>query len=731
MSFNKFITITLSTVGLDPASDNFDIYSDSNNYAYPIVTQVPRSRLINTITPFNILVPIGTTKIRVLDVTTGCKCLINVISEDNLCESCDFDFTTYPLSTVGRLIAGDLIGTCQTTISDYRIFWYGPGSGSTDVAYISGKGTEFDYDFTHPLTGTTALMALAGSYKPVIDKIKINNLIFSQTGDTEYLLYSNNPIPALLECFDTVIVDIEAFTCDNGGTSELTQYEHRVNFTANGTGAIPKDLSGTFSLSANTEFMGVQFAGFGVSDQIKITFRGSAYSNIPMLLEWWDVGDYVTSQTTTLPYGWNTLNTNPFKKLVNLTNLTVNTGDILTLEVIPNPSNPQTSWDYHFTCVDNIECDFCLDPTQYKIKNSSISYNSTTNCTGNISVTFDVSGCTAASLANVLPGNLGLGDYFGKDNTYAINLSPDINSLVPTSFQFNSGFTGCTYYTPQPNLQCGSISGSEIIFEKYLNTGVGEIKMTFDSFNDLIFYKSKYDSLLNSIWPSPAPANTVYSSSTSTYYKMIQLTVPSSNLCGDGSTYSSYRIHPSSVVTTGGTTGPWTMIFTMPIITDNVSSDFIPCYVNCSSYLNTYLTTVNQSSTASTNNAVYTTTVGAKYLNPFNYSVFNRYVQSPYNIDSEEGYIPSLGARNNTIPMSGVSNTKIPSLSAMTCSTVIQPTYKYAFKVVLESNYTDFKIYAAPITSGLPLGYPSINYSTLVLTSVGGVKTINDANYVY
>ena len=727
MASRKYVTITLSTVGLNPTSNNFDIYTDSNNFGYPIAQGITRSALTATTTPFNILVPDDTTKIRVLDATTNCKCLIDVISEDNLCQSCDFDFTTYPLTTVGRLIAGDLTGSCQSNITDYRVYWYGPGVNSTNVAYISGKGSQFVYDFTHPLTGTSSLFADAGAYKPVIDKIKINGKTFSQSGDTAY---SNNPIPALLECFDTVIVDIDAFKCDNGGTSNLPQYEHRVNFTANGTGAAPKDLTGTFYLSAGTQLMGVQFAGFSVSDQIKVTFKGSAYSNTPMLLEWWNVGDYVTSQTSTLPYGWNSLYAGPFKKVINLSNLTVNEGDTLKLDVIPNPANPQTSWDYHFTCVEDIECTFCTDPTQYKIKNSTITYTNSNDCTGAMGVSFNVSGCTAASLVNVLPGNLGLGDYFGQNNTYAVNLSPDINNLVSNSYSFNSGYTGCTLYTPTPNLQCNSTSGSQIKFEKYLNTGVGEIKMTFDSYSDLTFYHSNYISTRNAYWPSPAPANTVYSSSTGTYFQMIDLTIPSSELCGDGTTYSSYKIHPSSVVTTGGT-GPWTMTMTMPTVSDTISGSIIPCYVGCSSYLNSYLTYINQASTATTNNAVYTTTVGAKYLYPYRWGSFYRSVQAPYNSDNEEGYIPSLGARNNTIPMTGVSNTQIPSLSALTCNTVINPTYKYAFKVILEPNYTDFKIYAAPITGGLPLGYPSINYSTLVLTSVGGVRTINDANYVY
>ena len=722
----KYVTLILSSSGLTSTSTNFSIYTDYNNYGYPLYKNITNIQLTATTTPFNLLVPEGSTKLMILDTNNGLKTYAD-ITEVNFCLTCNFDFNVYPLTTVGRLIAGDLTGTCQTNISDYRIFWYGPGVNSTDLAYISGKGSEFVYDFRHPLTGTSAVFALAGVYTPVIDKIKINGINYSQSGNT---LYSNNPVPALLECFETVVVEIDAFKCDNGGTSDLPQYEHRVNFTANGTGASPRELTGTFSLSANTQFIGFQFAGFSVPDEIKVTFRGSAYGNIPMLLEWWQVGDYVTSQTTTLPYGWNSSGTNPLKKLINLSNLTVNEGDTLKLQVIPNTSNPQTSWDYYFTCVDDIACDFCTNPTQYKIKNSSISYYASNDCTGDIRLNFQVSGCSSASLANLFPGTLAVGDYFGRDNVLPYGLDADVNNLVSNTYRANSGYTGCSYYTPSVQLECGSTSGSQIKFEKYLNAGVGEIKMTFDAYSDLVYYKSRYDTLKNALWPSPAPPNTSYSSSTGTYYQLIQLTVPSSNLCGDGSTYVSYRLHYSSVVTTGGT-GPWTMTMTMPIITDNISNTFIPCYVGCSGYLNNYLLAVNGSSTATTNNNTYITTVGAKYLYPYTYSSFYRSVNAPTNVDVNSGVIPSLGARNNTIPMTGVTNTKIPSLSALTCSTLIAPTWKYTFKVIFESNYTDYKIYAAPITGGIPLGYPIPTYSTLVLTSVGGVRTINDANYVY
>lgn len=127
--------------------------------------------------------------------------------------------------------------------------------------------------------------------------------------------------------------------------------------------------------------------------------------------------------------------------------------------------------------------------------------------------------------------------------------------------------------------------------------------MTFNSYSDLAFYYNGYMNYRNTYWPSPAPLNTSYSSETGTYYQMIQLTIPTSELCGDGTTYASYVVHPTSVITTGGT-GPWTMIMTMPTVADNVSSSLIPCYVSCSSHLSSYLSIVNGSSTATTNNEI-------------------------------------------------------------------------------------------------------------------------------
>ncbi len=729
----KYVTVTLSSTGLTSTSTDFSIYNDSNNFGYPTVRNVTNIELTSTTSPYVTLVPSNATKIMVLDTNNGTKTYAD-INSNYLCDTCDLEFNSYETATVGRLIAGNLTGSCDTSIDDYRVFWYGPDS-LTNVAYISGKGSQFNYNFTHPLTGNTAIFADAGEYVPVIDKLNLNGLAFSQTGDTT----GNVPIPADLICFETVSVAIDAFKCDNGGTSDLSLYSHKVKFTALGNGSVPQPLQSTFLLSANTKYFAIRFEGELVEDEIKITFKGSHYNNIPILLEYWKVGEYVSPNETTLPYGWNTFNDNPFKKLINFENIVVNHGDKLILEVIPNTSNPQTNWEYYFGCVnDDIECDFCTDPAQYKIQQSSISYNATTDCSGDVNVSFNVSGCSASSIATLLPNytssgvRSGLGDYFGEDNTLAYYLTPDGSNRIGVNFTTNTGYTACTYYNPTPSLQCSlPASGGKIKLTKSVVSGVGKIDMEFDNFSDLVYYYNGYLSVKNSIWSTPVP-DTVYSSYTNTYYKMIQLSIPDTEsdpnkLCGDGITSYTYRFHPSAVVTTGGTSSPWTMTINMPIITENISGTIIPCYLYCSSNLNTYLSSVNGSSTATTNNKTFITNSGQKFLYPYQTNSFYRSSTAGWNSNARQGWVPSLGIRNYTTAFSGVSNTLIPSLTAITCSNVSSPTYKYDFNVVMESNFKDFKVYAAPITGGIPSG----SYSVLVLTSSGGTITVNDPSYVY
>jgi hypothetical protein len=228
-------------------------------------------------------VPDGTTIIKIIDTLSKCCVTIDLQSND-LCTTCELGFDDYETNTIGVIVAGELTGSCENDITDYRIIWYGPNS-STNIAFTSGFGQDINFlprDFTHPLVGINSPMQPAGTYIPVIDKVSLNGLNYSQTGGTGY-------IQAELECFNATTVNVQPFTCDNGTVPLPNNYTHRVNFAGAAAGVTPLTLQSTFELDLTTDYFSWKFRGFNIPDSLKITFYGSAYTD-PIILEYWVVG---------------------------------------------------------------------------------------------------------------------------------------------------------------------------------------------------------------------------------------------------------------------------------------------------------------------------------------------------------------------------------------------------------------------------------------------------------
>ena len=106
---------------------------------------------------------------------------------------------------------------------------------------------------------------------------------------------------------------------------------------------------------------------------MRITFIGSNYGNTPIVVEYIDIGGLPCSPSSipslsggtdyrvaALPkkyvFGGINETNNYFNKILNLSNFVINSGDYLVLEVIPNPTQNQTSWDFYFTCLENFNC---------------------------------------------------------------------------------------------------------------------------------------------------------------------------------------------------------------------------------------------------------------------------------------------------------------------------------------------------------------------------------------
>ncbi len=314
MSFSAATCIT--EVGPQPLGENIEIYSDVDNYT-ALVSAVTLTQL-TTNCPLILEVPDGSTKLKVFDPETTCFYIIQLQSND-MCSVCDLGFTSYNSSSISRLTVGDLTGSCDSSITDYLINWY----VNDEVIFTSGKGTLFSYQQTHPMTGDSSIMVTEGLYTPVIQDVEINGFIFSKTGGTGH-------IPANLQCFDGQSVFVTGFTCDNGNSSDLPQYEHKISFVGKSSdGVIPPTASATYKLSADTKFFAWSFKGESVSDTIKLSLISSNY-NVPIILEYWQIGGDVSSNDFTITsFPKKRQTTSFFDKVTTLTGLTISPGDYI------------------------------------------------------------------------------------------------------------------------------------------------------------------------------------------------------------------------------------------------------------------------------------------------------------------------------------------------------------------------------------------------------------------
>lgn len=719
----------LTDLGTTVLGGIFNIYSNVDNYTSPFQINVSYNSLFGPSCPYVMgNVPNGTTTIKIVDTSTKCCATLDLLSND-LCTTCELSFDSYQTNNVGIIVAGELTGSCENDITDYRIFWYGPNS-STNLAFTSGYGSTFSpYSLTHPLIGINSPMVEAGTYIPVIDKVKLNGLNYSQTGGTGY-------IQAELECFNATTVNVQPFTCNNG-TVVGGDYTHRVNFSAAAAGANPLTLQSTFDLDLTTDYFAWKFKGEAIPDFLKITFYGSAYSN-PIILEYWAIGgDLGTSFTNLLTFPKSADTADYFSKVTSLTSLSRNVGDYLILEVIPNQNNTQTNWDFYFTCMNTFDCNLCLYNylnTPYKIKTSSIT--GVTGSCSSIIVSFDMSGCTENAIRNsdiykyqsmvTSPSSVPITTFqYVETNNITSLLYRQTSKLDWSTVDCYKG-TDVYVYPPT----CSPFNTNIIKFKKE-NTGPsgqGIIKMEFSSFNDLIDYKSSYDMLLPY---SGTPSNP----SSVDYYRYYTLYIPK-NLtpntnCGDSTTILPYYLHYSSIVTTGTTSGVYTLNITMPTISDSIGP-FNPCDSRCQSSVDDIISSINNSSTGATNIENFISNTGSKYVKPF--GVSTRLVKPPAEVDDLafiQGYYYLNNNLNSTVPFSGSSSpyTQIPSLSALTCNNFTsvgqlfgggyQFVYVYNYKVELtdSNNVKSFRILASPIVNGVSNNI----FSDVVATVINGV----------
>jgi len=430
-------------------------------------------------------------------------------------------------------------------------------------------------------------------------------------------------------------------------------------------------LSTTFALDPNQPYFAYAFKGEVVPDTLRITFinqDGTNY-NDPIVVEYLTSGKSVPGDSdlsvNTIPKRLETgQSTSYYAKPINLTKFTINAGDYLILEVIPNSGITQTSWDLYFTCLENFDCDTCLSGnTPYKISASTLTYSVDPTC-NILNVQAKVIGCPTFDNDDIFKymhsvTNQYLPTFTSQDGTPYYPYSnyfglAGFNGNINSSFNLTCSGVG---YGPAPTCQA---TGNTINVTK-----VGSvITITCSAISDRDAYYNSYIATYNSTGWSPTPPLPT----TLQYYRYItfQHINPFSlaSTCGDNQySVNFYNIHPSSTVTIGGGPGSYTMTINMASITNQLPQTNCD---NCYGLANNYVQQITTS--ISSPNINTTTNNGLRFDNPFpTYTTMSSYVPTnPLSYLGGSGvYIPLYS--NQTLPYSGSPLTVIPSLSATTC----------------------------------------------------------------
>jgi len=751
----------LTNTGSLPQNTTLSFYSNVDGYTTPLIGQssVPLLSVTGNNCPYTLTnVLDGTTTIKVQSSTGNCCAVIN-ISPNNPCSFCNIGFDFFLPNTISQIVAGNLTGSCDSVISDYRIDWYEISNPNSPVYKFTTGPVNTAYgpiSYTHPLVGNTSVPVPNGIYNPVLTRVNINGINYSSTSGSGFVQADLN------NCFSNVTVNSAPLTCANG--PELGDYSHIVNFSGASEGTSPPPLTMVYQLGPNTKYLAWKFNAFDIPDNIKISYIGSYYNNQPIVLEFSDAGFNIPSSNYSLTINPKLIRTfGPIKKVTNLSNIIRSSGDYLLIQITPNPTNLRTNFESSFQCLDTFDCSSCWDTynTQpQKIISGSVS--SSADTCNIVSIKFKVSGCSISSVQDTdfykyingvypggsmpeSPGNAGIGDIYVTQKDYSTSL-------------WHSN-TNCSLSGQGVQSFCPTITGNgTIIFTKNQTGagGTGNILIKCSQIEDFNAYYQSYlarMSELSSYSSNPTNIN---------YYKYFALKQPllTSNSnesldvpCGDGQPIREYYIHPSSVVTTGFTSGYYTMNLTMPTITKQIF--YTNCQLNCDSSVQIVVSQVNASSLTGTQMNT-TNNKSNRYTVPF-------YTRSAVSLSqnsrtswffANRWFIPKFFAE--TIPYSGSPLVIVPSLSASTCTRlpVIQfcpgdnpqenkgvyvgYTMYYKVRLTNPNNPSDFEILTTPIVNG---GWAGISFYNdcffnyeptnliVIYQVVNGQVTISNPNY--
>lgn len=746
-TFSASTCISLTNASNGPFGP-FNIYLNSDYTSTPYLTDIELSELTNC--PYVIVVPTGTTSLGFKD-TVDYFCFDTIIQNNNICSNCNLGLSKYSASTISKLYCGVLTGSCQ--FSDYLISWYGPNS-TTTLSFQSGAGSFLTSGvYSHPFsTEPTSIPRESGVYTPVITKIKLSGITFSNTGGTNTVLFDGNCLPT------TNILPLTCNVVTNPDTNNyvLSAYTNYLSFDSN-TGGVPQPVSATYQISASTKYIVWNFIGDNFVDRIKLEFSGSSYGTNKIGLEDFFVGGNLPSSdfnASTYPKSADTASS--FIKYTCLTGLTVNNNDNIIITITPATSN--TNWYLYMSCLDSYNCNDCLNTQNYKIVGSTIT-GTTTSCNENI-IKFKISGCSYPdSSSDYIDYYLG-SQSIVPSNVYSCVFPSSLSNSETQNLYFAS--ESCTIYSVGsistdcsnpllPNVTCCRTDSTPTKYDKtFLTDGSG--RGVFGFTGSSTFISTYYNSIKNAFLGLP-PYDSSWSGSTNpnniSYYRYYFLRLPgqtTASNCGDGSTFLDIQLHHTSPYISGVTGSEYYLRITANTISSAVS--FTPCQLYCTSNISSIVSTINLFSTGTTIQGTgidLNLSSGNYYSNPMWYSAYFFSGSTIRDYQDFDGYFFTPDWSFNTYPFSGNPSTIIPSLSGSVCNynstgryigpiynSFYRQQYKYAYRIQLTnpSNASDFDIYASPINNFTYSGSPGTVLYDLAYRYSGGNVTFSSSTYI-
>ena len=614
------------------------------------------SSVIGGACPYTFVVPNNTQTIRLYDPITNCYVDIPVSSND-VCVTCNLKFSSLSNNQASTIYVGNLTGSCDTVIENYKIGWYGPND-SSKLSFTSGKGDMSTYDYVHPITPTSpsSPFLLVGDYVSKILEVELNGVKFSYTGGTNNVLSPN-----LINC--TTGATVVSYNCGNGDDINLP-YKHTKSYTTDGSSP-PQSLSAQFELSANTEYFIWHFFGFEYYDTLTLVFSGDSYS-VPITLE--NLRQGGTAFTNLLPTQFpKAVGGSNFKKITTLTGLTVNEGDSIFINVTPNPTITATTWQYRFGCSSRPTAEKnCLDSYKnrpYKIKKDSIT--GVTNACNSVTISFDVSGCSVSENSGWTNSNLAALTNDIRNGSLSTNNTTKL--LRRTSYDLTLGSYSIkseNLDAPGANASCMNSLGNTISISKTISG----FTFSFSNINDLLGYYKSFTASTSHIKSQNYGSGQFVDDNTNlNYYRLVRLyyyTDTGNRLCDNLPNLGNFAIHCNATCTTGTTMTGYTMFIdtNTPPFVNNYTCPY-DCTINCPGYLQSFVNSFNATRAATF--STITNTSGLRIVTPFYRSQW-LYLQAPTAILNNQvaGEIFVYNQYStNTYASSGLTNILIPSLS--------------------------------------------------------------------